>query len=160
MAFNISGVAGASVVRLLALVLFSGAIAGLSGCSTMAYQPNEGRVKELGADRARSQLKETVMRAKAAGGGVITSVDVTDEALKVKAQQTSMGMFYQIETRQLENEVYFPMVDRVDLYSNNWAFVYSQGGRLSLQVLLSTTEDAKSFADLVMSMRAAKKPGV
>ena len=116
----------------------------------------EEKVKELGVEKAKQDLKEMVMRAKAAGGGVVSSVEVTDEALKVKAQQSSMGMWYQIETRQLEHEVYFPMLDRVDIYSNNWAYIY-QSGRLTMQVLLSTPEEARSFADLMMSFKALRK---
>ena len=145
-------------LRLSSALLVLASVTGSLGCaSPMPYRPNEEKVKELGVEKAKKDLKEMVMRAKAAGGGVISSVEVTDEALKVKAQQSSMGMFYQIETRQLENEVYFPMLERVDIYSNNWAFVY-QGGRLAMQVLLATPEEARAFADLMMSFRAYRKP--
>ncbi|MGH2628729.1 MAG: hypothetical protein ACRDHY_18990 [Anaerolineales bacterium] len=129
------------------------------GCAPIAYRPNEGLTKELGLEEAKKRLKEIVIRARQAGGGIITSVDVTDEVLKVKAQQTTIGMFYQAETRQLENDVYFPTVEKVDIYENNWAYVYVTGGRLVLQVLLVTPEDAKSFADLVMSFRDQRLRG-
>ena len=141
----------------LSAILFLGTLAVGSGCSVMPYQPNEGKVRELGKSGARTELKATVLRARAAGGGTITGVEVGDESLKVKAQHGQMGMFYQVSTVQVENEIYFGLVDRVDLYSNNWAYVYQRGGQLGLQVLLASPEDAKTFADLVMSLRAQKK---
>ena len=143
-------------LRIPSALLILSSVALSFGCAPIAYHANEEKVKELGAEKAKKDLKELVMRAKSAGGGVVSSVDVTDDALKVKAQASSMGMWYQIETRQLENEVYFPMLDRVDIYSNNWAYVY-QSGRLAMQVLLGTPEEAKSFADLLMSFKAHKK---
>src|SRR5262245_42870040 len=133
---------------------FSGALAVLGtvalsfGCAPMAYRPNEDRVKELGVDKAKQDLREMVLRSKAAGGGVANAAEVSDESLKVKAHQTTMGAFYQVETRQIDSEVYFNMLERVDIYSNNWAYVYQSGGRLVLQILLATPEDARAFADL------------
>ncbi len=144
-------------LRFSSALVVLGSVAFSLGCAPMPYRPNEDRVKELGVEKAKQDLKEMVMRSKAAGGGVVTSVEVTDDALKLKAQQSSLGMFYQVETRQLENEAYFPMLERVDIYSNNWAYVY-QGGRLVMQVLLATPEDARSFADLMMSFHAHRKP--
>ncbi|MBI4602528.1 MAG: hypothetical protein HY721_11265 [Planctomycetes bacterium] len=128
-----------------------------AGCSPIAYKANDGLAKEVGVEEAKKRLKELVHRAQATGGGVVTSVDVTDESLKVKSQQSTVGVFYQLETRQLENEVYFAALDRVDLYSNNWAYVYASGGRLVLQVLLPTPEEARTFADLVTSLAALRR---
>jgi len=129
-------------------------VAAASGCSTIEYKADSEVVKRLGAAEAKTKLKALAMGAAATGGGVVTSVDVTDESLKVKSQQTTLGLFYVPETRQLENEVYFRAVDRVDLYSNKWAYVYASGGRLVLQVLFKTLEETKSFADLVLSFKA------
>jgi len=125
-----------------------------AGCSTIEYQPDTGLVARLGPAEARTKLKGLVMGAQATGGGVVTGVDVTDESLKVKSQQTTLGLFYAPETRQLENEVYFRAVERVDIYSNNWAYVYASGGRLVLQVLFKTLDEAKILADLVLSLKS------
>ncbi len=154
MSFSTSlAVSRLSTWSLAALAL--GALA--AGCASVTeYHPREGLVSEMGADKAKTQLKELVLRAKQTEGGLVTSVEVSDEALKVRAQQSSLGMFYQMETRQLENDIYFPLVERVDIYDNHWAFVYASG-RLNLKILFADEKDAQSFADLVMSFKAAKK---
>jgi hypothetical protein len=110
-------------------------------------------------EKARVQLKETVLRARQTIQGIITSVDVTEESLKVKSQQTTIGMFYIPETRQLENEVYFATLQKADIYANNYVFVYAQNGALVLQILFNELKDAQSFVDLLMSFRANKRPG-
>jgi len=134
------------------------AVAAACGCASVTdYRPNENAVKEMGADKAKTALKETVLKAQQTGLGLISSVEVTDENLKVKSQQSTLGAFYQMQTSQLETEVYFPTVERIDIYDNNWAYVYSNGNRLVLQLLFWTPQDAQRFADLVMSLHAAKK---
>ena len=144
-------------LRFSGALLVLGSVTLSVGCAPIAYRPNEDRVKELGVEKAKADLKELVNRSKAAGGGAVASVEVTDDAIKVKANQTTMGAFYQMETRQIESTAEFPTLDRVDIYSNNWAYVY-QSGRLAMQILFATPEDARSFADLMMSFRAQKKP--
>jgi len=144
-------------LRFSGALVVLGSVALSFGCAPIPYHANEERVKEVGVEKAKQDLKEMVLRSKAAGGGVVAGVEVTDEALKVKAHQTTMGAFYQVQTNQLDSEVSFAILERVDIYSNNWAYVY-QSGRIVLQVLLATPEDARAFADLMMSFHAQKKP--
>ena len=123
------------------------------GCSTIEYQPNKEVVKQLGPAEAKNKLKGLVMQAKGTGVGSVTAVEVSDESLKVKSQQTTPGLFYVPETRQLDNEVYFRAVERVELYSNNWAYVYVSGNRVVFQILFQTLDETKQFADLIMSFK-------
>ena len=137
--------------RVAALMMLALAVGG--GCApTVTYQPRHTLVQELGQDAAQRQLRDVLLRATFPK---VTVVSFTEDAVIIKSQQSHLGVFYQTVTQQMEDALYFANVERLELYENNYVFIYYGSDRLQMKIRFPTREDAQTFADLVWSLRAA-----
>ena len=136
----------------LAKLLYVCLVGGLSlGCpATMPYQPNSRLVNELGVSQARQRLKETLLRCI---NPQIVGADVTDEFLHYRYRQVIAGIPTGVI---LEERVFFVNVARVEVFTNNVVNVWASGNHLLAQLIFGNGQDARTFADLVVSFRALR----
>ncbi len=125
------------------------------GCAAVQdYQPKTNMIQEMEIKDAQRQLRDILLRATFPK---VTSVSFTEDAIKIKSQQSHLGFFYQTVTNQLENDLYFSLLDRMQIYENNFVFIYGSGNRLQMKILFPTKEEAQTFMDLLWSLRSAHK---
>jgi len=121
-----------------------------TGCvPQIAYSPNEGLLEKDGVDAGGLRLEETLSRAIAPQ---IASAEATAETLRYQWSQTHMGAFYQVVTTQNAAQIFFKNIARVEIYANHKVFVWENNNR-HYEIQFAGPEDAKEFADLVMSFR-------
>jgi len=117
------------------------------------YQPNAGVVNTLGVPQARQLMKDTLGRAVSPR---IMEADVTDDFVLYRYQEQIRGAFgIPVATMPgfVENRIALLNVGRVEVFSNNLVFVRTSGDVLLGQVLFGNEQDAKTFADLLISFR-------
>jgi hypothetical protein len=121
------------------------------GCPAPAqYQPNTRLVSDLGVPQAQRRLKEALLRCI---NPQMVEADVTDDFLHYRYRQVIAG----IPTGAiLENRVFFVNVARVEVFINNVANVWAPGNHLLAQLIFGNPEDARTFADLVMSFHGLR----
>lgn len=130
-----------------------------AGCpSTVPYQPQQGVLAEVDTSEARSRLRETLGRAIEPP---VLWVDVDDDSVRYRYKDVIHGPFG-IPTGSVERtqEVFFVNVRRVELYDNNWVYLYGVDQRLIAKVCFDTERDARSYADLVSSFRERRVRGM
>jgi hypothetical protein len=144
---------GAAGLLLLAL----GGVVNFGCVALLDYRPDEGLVSSLGPEEAKRKFSETLSLA---FDPHVTGSEITDDYYRYQWQQNIYGA-YGIPMGSVPgaNQVFFNNVEKVEVYQNNKVFVYERGGRLKDQILFSTVDDAKRFADLVMSFRARRLTG-
>ena len=121
-----------------------------TGCvKQIAYSPNEGLVEKNNVEAGGSRLEETLSRAIAPQ---IASAEVTAETLRYEWTQTYLGPFYQPVTTQHSAQIFFKNIARIELYENHKVFVWENNNR-HYEIQFPGPEDAKEFADRVMSFR-------
>ncbi len=140
-------------VTLLKLLLI-GCISFLAvGCpAVVPYQPNERVVVDLGVAQARKRLEETLSRSI---NPRVIDVQVTQEFVNYRYQQPILGPFgAQVGTTMAENRVHFRNVGRVEIYDTNVVFLRAANENILAQFIFANQDDAKTFADLILSFRA------
>ncbi len=145
-------------VTLLKLLLV-GCISLLAvGCpAVVPYQPNERLVVNLGVEQARKRLEETLMRSI---NPRVIDVQVAQEFVNYRYQQPILGPYgIQVGMTMAENRVYFLNVSRVEVFENNVVFLRAANEIILAQLIFAKQEDAKTFADLILSFRAQVPPG-
>lgn len=111
-----------------------------AGCiAVLDYQPNERALDELGIDTARERLRETLIRAV---NPPVQTVELTNETLTYKWHPL-VGI-----------QIFFIKLSRVEVYENHVVFLRGAGNEILGTIIYGTAQDAKLFADLVMSFRA------
>jgi hypothetical protein len=116
------------------------------GCPAPAqYRPNTRLVSELGVPQAQQRLKEALLRCI---NPQMVEADVTNDYLHYRYRQVIAGIPTGVI---LEKRIFFVNVARVEVYTNNVAHVQAPGDHLITQLVFGNLEDARTFADLVMS---------
>src|SRR5262245_32049685 len=124
------------------------------GCPTaVQYQPDAGVVDTLGLPQAQARMKDTLLRSI---NPRIMEVDVTDDFLRYGYQQQIPGP-WGIPMGPMPglvmNQVAFLNVGRVEVFPNNLVFVRTSSDIVIAQVVFGNEQDAKMFADLMISFR-------
>lgn len=121
---------------------------------TTSYQANEQLVGQLGIERTRQNLDEVMARSI---NPRVTSVEVTDEFVLYRYQQPLHGPWgIQTGTIPGENRIFFAHIGGVDIYENHLTQVRTAEKRVLGQLVFATDQDARAFADLLMSLRAQR----
>jgi len=125
-------------LRVLWLLLVCVVSALGTGCpSTVSYQPNEGVVDTLGVPQAQQFLKDTLLRSV---NPRVDDVEVTDDFMR-----------YHLAGTAYDVRIFFKDVQRVEVYSNNVVLIWGGDQRMLARPLLANTQEATTFADLVLS---------
>ncbi len=140
-------------VTLLKLLLICCISALAVGCpAVVSYQPNERLVVDLGVEQARKRLEETLSRSI---NPRVIDVQVTQEFVNYRFQQPILGPFFaQVGVQMAENRVHFVNVSRAEVFENNVVFLRAANEIVLAQFIFANQEDAKTFADLILSFRA------
>jgi hypothetical protein len=111
------------------------------GCpSTIQYQPNDSLVETMGVSQAQQRLTEVLLRAV---NPKIDRVEITDEFLR-----------YHLTATTYEIRLFFKDVNRVEVFNNSVVLVWGQNNAILIRPLFTNTQDAQTFADLVLSFKA------
>ncbi len=124
------------------------------GCpAVVSYQPNEKVVVDLGVEQARKRLEGTLSRSI---NPRIIDVQVAQEFVHYRYQQPIPGWFYGVPVGVTiaENRVHFLNVSRVEIFETNVVFLRTANDIILAQFIFANQEDAKTFADLILSFRA------
>jgi S1-C subfamily serine protease len=109
------------------------------GCvASLNYQPNEHMLDTLSVDEARERLRETLLRAVSPRMQTIT---LTNESLEYRWHP------------QVGTHIHFITLSRVEVFDNHVVFVRGAGDQILSVIHYGTEQDAKLFADLLMSFR-------
>ena len=113
----------------------------LTGCvQSIHYQPNTNLLQRLTRAEATEQIRNILLRSI---NPQIAEVSVTEEFLN-----------YNIHPTTITIRLFFGKIGSVEVFDNHAAFVRAPGnGPFIAQLFFSTAEDAKMFADLLMSLR-------
>lgn len=124
------------------------------GCpTTVPYQPNDRLAQELGVERAKQRLQDTLIRSV---NPQMVEVEVTDDYFSYRFRQAIAGF----QTGAvLDNRVFFLNAARVDVHTNNAVNIFTPSQQLIAQLVFGSQEDARTVADLVASLRAHKARG-
>lgn len=133
--------------------LLGTAIAALAcGCmSPIPYTPDESLVKSLGPEKAKQELEILLARSVEPQVGM---VEVKDDALHYRWNQSSLGAFYQTVTTSIDTEIFYANLNRIEIYENHNVFIWGPNDARVDKVRFATAEEARKFADLLMSFRA------
>lgn len=137
---------------LLTRVLFLCLIGCLSAScqSTPQYIPNDRLVSELGIERARQRLKDTLVRSI---NPQVVDTEVTDDYFAYRFRQAIAGF----QTGAvLDNRVFFLNAVNVQVLSNNVVNVFTSNQQLIAQLVFGNYEDARTVGDLITSFRLRK----
>jgi hypothetical protein len=108
------------------------------GCpSTVSHQPNEGIVDTLGVPQAQQLLKDTLLRSV---NPRVDDVEVTDDFMR-----------YHLAGTAYDVRIFFKDVQRAEVYNNNVVLIWGGDQRMLARPLLANTQEATTFADLVLS---------
>src|SRR5262249_21560636 len=102
-------------------------------------QPNTAMIDTIGMPQAQVRMRETLLRSV---NPAIQSVDITEDFLR-----------YRLNVAIYEFQLFFGNVSRVEIYDNNFVFIRGHGDQIMAQIFFATAEEAKTFADLLMSFR-------
>jgi len=135
-----------------AATLAAAGLALVVGCvSQLAYEPDVKSIDKMGAEAAKARLIEVLTKARQPH---ITSVKVTDDSVQYFYDEPT-DPFY-ISTVGNTTQIFFVAIDRIEVYSNQNVFVWGAPDHVD-KVLFWSPEDARTFADLMMSYRAKVK---
>ncbi len=118
------------------------------------YTANTGLADSLGTEEAKRRLSQVLQRAQTPR---VTNVRATDDYVQyfweTLAPETAI-----IDPLYVANvaEIHYGTVTKVEVYDNNWVFVWGPLREHVDKVLFGTADDARTFADLVSSFRARK----
>ena len=104
----------------------------------ISYQPNTNLLARLTREEATERIRLVLLRA---SNPQIDEVTVTEEFLN-----------YRIHPTPIIIRIFFGKVAGVEVFDNHAAFVRDPGGQFFAQLFFPTADDAKMFADLLMSL--------
>ena len=118
------------------------------GCAPMIdYQPNERAVQNLGMPEAWQRFREVMLRAV---NPQIQAVQLTEAGI-VYSGTRLLPMFVQAPAGRL---MAFTNISGVDVYANHTVYVKGAVGQATDIFVLASDQDAKAFADLLLSFRS------
>jgi hypothetical protein len=123
------------------------------GCpAVVSYQPNERLIVDLGVEQARKRLEGTLSRSI---NPRVIDVQIAQEFMHYRYQQPILGPYgIQVGATVAENRVHFLNVSRVEIFETNVVFLRAANEIILAQFIFANQEDAKTFADLILSFRA------
>ncbi|MBI4586671.1 MAG: hypothetical protein HY717_21880 [Planctomycetes bacterium] len=128
------------------------------GCvAVIDYQPQEKMVDELGFEEAGKRLQEVMTRASAPR---INAVNVAEDFFNYHWQQPIIGP-YGVHMGYTPSfmQIFYANIARLEIYENHYIFLRAPDDAIISQILFATDQDAKIYADLVMSFRARRLKG-
>src|SRR5262245_41481987 len=133
----------------------AGSLLLIAGCvASVAYQPDERVAQTAGTADAKTRMSEILQRAREPH---VTSVRPTDDYVPYfwarMAAETIINPVYVANVA----EIRYSSVSEIEVYDNNWVFVWGPQKESVEKVNFSSQEDARAFADLVASFRALAK---
>ena len=109
-----------------------------TGCPmAVSYQPKENMLETLGVLGAQQLLKETLLRS---ANPRVDDVEVTDDFVR-----------YHLGGTTYDVRIFFKDVQRAEIFSNNVVLVWGGGQRMLARPLFVDTQDATTFADLMLA---------
>jgi len=141
--------------RAILSAVAAGSLLLVAGCAPeVAYQPDERVAETAGAAEAKKRMSQLLLRAREPH---VTSVRPTDDYVQYfwekLAPETIINPVYVANVA----EIHYSSVSHIDVYENNWVFVWGPLKETVEKVNFSSQEDARAFADLVASFRALAK---
>jgi hypothetical protein len=137
---------------LAASILLGSALA--TGCvAVVPYQPDESVVTKMGPEEAKRKLSDILSRATIPH---VSAVNVTDDFVEYEWQQSVPGPFFAPIVTANKTQIRYVNIGRIELYANNYVFVWWPGDQRRDEICFATPEEAKQVADLLMSFRAAR----
>jgi hypothetical protein len=103
----------------------------------VSYQPNAGMVDTLGVPQAQQLLKETILRSV---NPRVDDVEVTKDFVR-----------YHLAGTIYDGRTFFKDVQRAEVFNNNVVLLWGGDQRMLARPLLANTQDATTFADLVLA---------
>ncbi len=136
-------------------VLFSAALCVFAtGCpATVPYEAQVFTLSDLGTFDARRELEETIARAR------------SPRILSAHVDEFSFAWYFQGVVRgrreRYQNyvKIYYRNVAKIDLYENNYVYLWGQSDQYLTKILFHTPEDARRFIDLIESLTARRTQG-
>ena len=139
-------------LRCLILVFLIGTIS--IGCvPVIDYRPNEQAIQHLDIPEALQRLRETLLRSV---NPQVLDVRVTTEgfAYLYKAMMRN-GYGIPVGWTDMQAKlIAFTNVSKVDVFENHTVYVRGAGGQVIDTLVCASDQDAKAFADLLMSFRS------
>ena len=133
-------------LQCLALVFLVGTSS--TGCAPMIdYHPNERAAQTLGMPEAWQRFRAVMLRAV---NPQIQDVQLTEDGI-VYSGTRLLPMFVQAPAGRL---MAFVNISGVDVYANHSVYVKGAVGQATDIFVLASDQDAKAFADLLMSFRS------
>jgi hypothetical protein len=127
----------------------------ITGCVPTDYQPDVSMAHKLGVEEARQRLRETLLRSVEPQ---VIEVSVTNEGLSYRYKEVRrvrgvipFGPLGWGDSQ--EKLLAFTNVSKVDVFDNNVVYVRGAGGQVIAQIACASPQDARAFADLLMSLR-------
>ncbi len=126
-----------------------------SGCvAVINYQPQEKLIDEIGFEEGGRRLQEVMTRASAPR---ITSANVAEDFFTYIMQQPILGPYgIHMGYNPIPMQIFYVNIGRLEIYENHYVFLRAADDSIISQVLFATDQDAKTYADLVMSLRARR----
>jgi len=137
-------------LRFLILVFIVGTSS--TGCVPMDYRPNERAVQHLGLPEAVQRLREILLRSV---DPQVIDASVTNDGLSYRYKamiRTGLGIPVGWTDVQ-EKLIAFTNVSKVEVFENHTVYVRGAGGQVIATLVCASDQDAKTFADLLMSFR-------
>lgn len=125
------------------------------GCGgpAIVHSGTDGILSTTGDIQGRQRLRDIMTRAISPQ---IAETEVTDDALQYRIRQAIFG---NPTGALLEQRIHFLNVGRAEVYENNVVIIWTEGNTLLAQFTFGNTQDAKTFADLLVSFRARRERG-
>jgi hypothetical protein len=126
------------------------------GCSSqLPYTPNDGLVDTLGVEEAKKRIAHVLQRAIKPH---ITTVRATDDYVQYFWEKMAPETFYDPLYVANVTEVHYATLTQVKVFDD---FRVTFAGPLAEpvdEIRFGTDEDARTFADLLLSFKAKKAP--
>jgi hypothetical protein len=125
----------------------------IGGCvAVVPYQPNDRLVDTLGRAQTQQRLQEVLLRSL---NPRIIDLDIDEETIRYRAPTSGHVMGYQSGvSSSVETRLDFLHIARCDVHASHVVFVRGADDRPLAHLAFATEQDAKTFADLLLSLRA------
>jgi hypothetical protein len=121
------------------------------GCpAIIEYRPQAHVVEELGVQQASQRLIEVLSHSI---NPRVIDLDVTEDVVRYRFPLSYL-MGNPSGATTLEKRIIFTQVSRIDIFDNHVVFVRGTDEGLLAQLVFANAQDARAFADLVLSFRA------
>ena len=108
-------------------------------------------VETLGVAQAKQRLQEVLSRSL---NPRIIDLDITEHELRYRAPTSGHLMGYQDAPTSVETRLAFVQIGRIDVHASYVVFIRDAVGNYLAHLAFATEQDAKIFADCVISFRS------